>query len=264
MAKTKITKTKKYKKFHEGYYLEVYILAKSGCSDIKIEQALGIGTNTLRRWCKAHPYLKEALDKGREAIKSKDDFKDWVVGRLPDHLKDLWDEIMEVEEGNSQARKDVLLADNPRAKQFLFIHALLKTNFNQFAARNLIGVSANELKVWQRDEDFVELLEVIHEAKKDFVEGALMDLVSERDRNAVIFANKSINADRGYGQKIQVEHKGNIEHNHNLIDLDQLKIPLKLRMELLHYIQLEQEKLEQLKLEDHTVIDAEFIEKESA
>lgn len=252
-------------KFNEGHYVEAYILSRQGLKDKAIESALGLAENTLKRWLKKYPYLQKALDRGRAQVSKKEEFKQFVVGRLPEHLMDLWEEIQQVEDGNSQARMDALLNEQgTRSRQYLFIHALINTNFRVSAAKQLIGITLEELNKWKKDSDFTELLEVIHQVKKDFVEGALMDLVADGDRNAVIFANKSINTDRGYGQKIQVEHKGNIEHNHNLVDLDQLRIPLKLRMELLHYIQ-KQEEREQGKLQDYSdVIEAEFIEKESA
>lgn len=250
-------------RWDDSFYLRCYLLARQGLTNRDICSLMKISRLTFAGWIKKRPALKEALEKARDEKQKDSDFKDYVAGRLPEHLLVLWEEIMEVEDGNEEAKKYALLGQHGvRTRQYLFLHAYVKTNFNKTKAFQITGISSHELTHWMKDKDFEEIVQHMVEAKKDFVEGALMDLVEQGEKTAVIFANKSLNSDRGYGQKIQVEHSGKLEHQHqHLIDIDKLQLPLEVRMIILEAAQkLEQKELGLLEDNSNT-IEAEFVEK---
>lgn len=207
-------------KWHEGRYVEVYELARSGLSTANICQAIGISGPTWDKWVKKHPYLKTCLQKGRghdgqAKATAVQNFADYVYGQLPQHLRRLWDEINAcVEAPNGYERVQALLANEGyRTRQHMFIHALIDSNFNQNQALRKCGITRGTYMGWQKnDPDFIALLDEIHWYKGNFFEHALIKLVNAGETSAIIFANKTFNRDRGYAERVTVD--GNVQHNH--------------------------------------------------
>lgn len=206
-------------------------------------------------------YLKEAIEEGRKFANQGNalsSFKDYVYGKLPEDLQEMWDELDDMDRDDTALERveEMLGMAGSRSRQYLFVHAMIQNNFMVTPAARKVGASVATVKKWMEDDEFRDLLEEIKFAKKDFVEGKLMDLVEARETPAVIFANKTLNADRGYGNKMEVAHTGFVEHNHNIIDLDKVNIPVDLRVKLLECI-------ESSNKEDdpNVILDAEFKDK---
>ena len=70
---------------------------------------------------------------------------------------------------------------------------------------------------WLENSEFSEAVENVQQSLKDFGENALIKLIKNGNPAAVIFFNKSKNKDRGYAERQEIEHSGNIEGNTKLI-----------------------------------------------
>ena len=223
-------------RWKETNYVKAYRLAKSGLSDAKIGKALGVAASTFQVWCAKRSALKKAVQDGRGVGEgSPETFIEYVYERLPVHLKDLLKEIQAcAKEKNGIVRIEALLAKaGKRARQHLFLHALVSSNFCISIACSKILIPRATFQNWVDDDyEFAELMDEIHWHKKNFFEGALFGLVKAGDSPATIFANRTFNRDRGYNEKFEVEHTGEVNHKHS-VSVDDLDLPLETRKLLL-------------------------------
>lgn len=253
------------KNWQESHYLAAYKLAKSGMPDSRIATALGVSLRVFQGWLKKKPALVQALEDGRGKT-GKSEFKDYVYGRLPKSLRELWDKIVEIEESSpddhEEAVEKLFEGRGVRARQQLYLYAVAHGNFNASEARRKTNVSYSRYRHWlDNDPEFKKLIEGLHEVKKDFFEGSLIQMVAKGDAACTIFANKTINRDRGYEERgnLNVTVDKTVTHRH---EVDVLSIEL--RRKLLEEI----EQREMGKLMDRSgekeseAIDAEFEEKE--
>lgn len=222
--KVKIPLQKLYS-WQDEHYITAYELAAAGHSDKGIQQAIGVSDKTWNKWLEAKPALKMGLKRARDWRGGQDGnstFKDFVVNRLSPRLRALWDEIVELdspgEDGeprNAEEMIDALTANQGKAaRQSLWVQAFVHCNFIMTNACKMVGISSTEVNRWKEtDPDFAELIDVaLVQAKKDFVEAPLMRLVQLGDPQIVRFANETLNADRGYNKKSQVQVGGTIQH----------------------------------------------------
>lgn len=225
-------KTRKKMVWKAKFYLESYLLSKEGKTDKQIAEIFGCSLNVLKMWIKAKPALADALAQGREQTSSTDSFIQYVYKRLPRELQVVWSEMAACEEEEVDLERMDALLDGlgVRSQQYLFFHALVVCNFNQSEAMGKIGLPRGILQRWIRDEKFAQLLTEFHEHKKNFFEGALVRLVRNGDSAATIFANKTMNRDRGYNDKTVVEINQRIEHT---VNLEKLQLPLEVRKVIL-------------------------------
>jgi len=222
--------------WNDKYYVECYELAKQGCKNSQIAKILGVPIDTFKRWISERPALKDALKRargGNEGTKTET-FIEYVYNRLPEHIKSLWDELEQAnKKGNSLQRIEALLKDKgKKTLQHLYVHALISSNFNASEACRRLNISMSRVKGWMADPDFAQLIDEVLEHKKNICESALMGLVMQGETSAVIFANRTLNRDRGYGDKTEHihTHAGGVLHGH--VDVDAL--PIELRRQLLN------------------------------
>ena len=217
-------------------YVTAYELARNGKVQVDIAKAFGVHQRTLRSWLKYDPELKAAIARGRKAhtadkrvlveqSKISTTFKDYLYSNLSPKLRDMWEKIQEAQElSNGRERVEVMLkSKGRRLKQNLLLYALSQTMFNVTRSLNMLCIPKKTFDNWcKNDPEFADLISEIHWHKKNFIENALLTRVAAGDTTAIIFAAKSQCADRGYGDKIQVEHTGSIDHRFsvNVADLD--------------------------------------------
>lgn len=222
------------KKWKDVYYVKLYQQALLGHTDKRIAEKLGVSHMALIKWKKQDPAVRHALREARLKLIEPENvtFKDYVYARLPERLQKLWDKIHKLEKAN-KPHKVRLILDNKtskRSRQHLWIHAYVHYNFNKTAACRAVHVPNDTLTAWKRDPQFVELIAAMEDAKRDLFEESLVQLVRSGDPSAVIFANKTMNAKRGYSQpkeinhtvkgNVSVSHNGNVTNTVNLEDLD--------------------------------------------
>jgi transposase len=214
-------------KWDDSHYVKVYEMARSGMTKNEISKALGVDRETWSKWVKIRPALAEALRRGHSPSgeQSGEKFFEYVYKRLPRHLQRVWAalEVYE-EEGAAEEMIESLFEDRGvRARQHLWVHALVASNFNASEACRRVNVTRNTLEGWvQHDPGFAELIDHLHQMKKDFAEGCLFGLLARGDTAATIFANRTLNRDRGYDPKVTVVHEGLVGHLHTKVDVDEL------------------------------------------
>jgi hypothetical protein len=236
-------------KWDDSYYVRTYELAKEGRCDKDIAAALGLDSATFKRYLTVKPALKDALDRARQVADGT--FADYVYRHLPEDLKALYQEIVQLDEdGDPLRRIEAVLADQgERVKQHLFVHALVESDFDPSTALARLRIPKTDLDHWVRhDPEFGRLVEEVVFHKKNFVEAALFKLVKQGDKSAVVFANKTLNADRGYGNKVKVQHEGevNVKGSVKLSDL----LPIEERKRLI--------KVARARMEQNGAEDAEY------
>jgi len=252
------TKKRVRGKWSNRYYVLFYRLAVKGYNDKKIAASCGVPIDTFNTWKKKKPtvkwLLKEARKPGGES--SVDNVLEFIYNRLPPEHKKLYDEIMSVsgkKEKNGYERVRKLLENHgDETKKMLFLYAIVNSNFNKSEACRKICISTDVLARWMRDKNFVKMLDNVQEGLHDFYEGALVQAVGDGDTQAIIFANRTKNKARGYGDKLEVDHthKGRIDHSHTF-QLDIEKLSLKAQREVFDQIEAyekKQERIEEMNL----------------
>ena len=226
-------------KWDDRHLVTVYQLAREGLPETQIAKALGVKPDTFRSWKMKRSALRDACRRGRKhngTNGTNDTFRDYVYQKLPEHLKKLWHKIndCEIEEYGPQRLNALFAEGGKRARQHLFIYAYVASNFNTSVSMGKVGVSRSLFHKWcEQDADFAELIDELHWHKKNFFEAALIGRVAAGDTSAIIHVNRTINADRGYSEKVRVEVTGAVEHTMTALSLDDLDLPLATRKAIL-------------------------------
>jgi hypothetical protein len=183
---------------------------------------------------------------------------------LPLRLQRVWDEMSEFDDGETgYAKARALMRTKPkRARQQLLIYAVLSSGFNLTKALRRVGIPRKTLLDWmENDPGFTDLLHEVQEMKKDFFEEGLVGLVKRGDSPGIIFANRTQNRDRGYGEKTEIHHSGNIVQW--TIPVNELNLPTDTLRTLLTALKEQKALVEKAtkpvpQLVDATVLSAEF------
>ncbi len=230
--------------WNDEFIFRTFELAKAGQSDSRIAKILKLDPGTFRAWTIKRPILKMALNLGRETSNANAhvQFRDYVYRQLSPEMKTLWDEINRCEKSeNGLTRLEELFGEygdkGQRVRQHMFLYALVDTCFNASEACRKIGISYSALNNWMRDPDFAQLMDEIHWHKGNYFEGALVHLISKGDTACTIFANRTFNKDRGYGDSVKVQMNGKIDHQHQHVvkhvNVLELNIPIEVKRQLL-------------------------------
>lgn len=261
-------------KYSDAIVFDAYEAARSGLCEEKIAGLLGITRICYNRWKEQHKLFGLAIEKGMAVHKKVDgsdvQLKEYVYKQLDPKLQKLWREINSIENGRTTTAKlDAIFEQHGvRARQHLFIHALIVSNFNPSQALRKLGLSRKVVEMWaERDPNFGVLLKEIEWHKGNFFESALVGSVKAGDTGAILFANRTFNKNRGYGIKIEHEVSGQVNHLHVSVDVENLKLDLDTKRKLLEAIQAQE--ATQPKMLGYTpekteeIIDAEFETKEA-
>lgn len=262
-----IAQGEKVMAWKDSYYVKCHRLAHDGLTDEQIANALGVTRGIFKAWLRTKKALRQALSTAREKG-GTEGFKKWAESRMPRKARELWNYLEMAEdvpksdkEGIREARaKAIKLIDmgSTRVKQHVFLQALVKGNFMPSVASRLTGIAVEDFRRWlQEDRSFAQVYRSLQEAKKDFYESALIDLVRTGDSAATIFANKTINRDRGYDTSTKTLNiTGMVDHKHSLSPDE---IPLEAKRMMLQAIR---DKKDRQMIEDKSspIVDAEIVE----
>lgn len=206
----------------------------------EIYNALNCSKSQYERWTADNWELQEAKTLAEERRKKGQFFSEYVVGRLSVEARECYDKIQFWSAHESAAQKiDMILeGKSKKLRQELFVHTLASTCFNVNEACRLTGINSGVLTKWKEDFEFRTMVSEIEFAKNNFIEQGLMDLVQARHPGAVLFANKTRNRDRGYGEVVAHEHSGTIQHA--ALDINDLQLSIECRRELLAAIRTKQ------------------------
>lgn len=233
--------------WRESFYVEAYVAARDGNTDKDIAKILGIPIDTFRIWCKRRPALGEAIEKGRSGLKRKgkgnakeESFSDYVFRQLPEKLQRLWGRLRQLDKQKAgiEMIEELFAGQGKYARQQLFVHALVagRRLFDFSDACRITGITKKTFDKWAtEDPDFAELLDQIQWHKKNFFEGSLINLVRQGHPAVVMYANESVNSDRGYGRKSRTDVvvEGNVNVQQEIVSIDTLALPLEMKQKLL-------------------------------
>lgn len=217
----------KYKsKYKKTFPLRAKKLARDmGYSNARIAKELGVTPATFQKWVKSkktkYKPLRLALRKGRDERRQKDkraierkkllktveSFPEYVYRKLDPTMQAYWDEINEFENAESGVQKvEALLKKGGEfVRMSMFVHSLIVSGFRINQALQKANVSRKTFKRWEKDPQFLQLLQDIDWYKGNFIEDSLMSLIQMRDTSAIIHASKTFNKSRGYGDKLEIE-----------------------------------------------------------
>lgn len=213
--------------------LEFYDAQLRHVSDIECANKLGITPTALHYRIQHSPALQYARQLALDKRKSTATLQDYVYKRLSKDAQQVWTDINFWSDTTSAYDKieAIMTGKSETLRQELFIHALICHSFDVSTACYVTNTSRARLVRWNNDFDFRQLILEIQDHKANYFEKALVELVGERNPTAVIFANKTINAKRGYTDKLILEHTGSIQTG---IDIDKLDLPLDVKRVILN------------------------------
>lgn len=236
-------KTKKREKLTDEEKFIVYDMAKDGARSSAILDTLSLNNvNTGKIKQEIKKIVKTVAEKRLNIINNKDSLKNYIYGVLPEECRELWDRLESVNSNSighvasPEMIEAILQGKGKLIKQQLFLQAMISTCYNLTQACKMLNITTNQVKIWAKDEDFRRLLAEVQYHKKNFFESSLIRLVASGDSAATIFVNKTLNRDRGYAEKINIDHK----HEHTHVTVDDLQLPLEVRKTILKAMQEKQ------------------------
>jgi len=221
--------------------VQAALAAKLGLNDSRIADRLGITPRTLAKWKSERPVLKQALELARANVDkgNREKFDQYLFQRLSLELQSLWRKLMFCKDHKSAREKAELALSGKKEllRQQLFVHAMIYTNFNASEAGRIVNVPARTHRDWKKNSpQFFDLLAEIEEHKRDFFEGALTDLVAAGDSAATVFANRTYNRNRGYGEKPMPDFAKQQSRTDSVVPIDELNLPIETKRQLLDAI----------------------------
>lgn len=226
-------------KWKDEFYVDVYELARHGVSEARIAAKIGVTPQAFAKWKKNRPALVDAIERGRRREKrsAAEDYVDFLKNRLSEEAKETLDRLTEYQaEGNPIAKIERLFAKHGKqARQLAFLLALPANAWNVARACRAANVDRSTFDRWAvNDADFARLVAEAYEARKDAYEEFLYRASEAGDVSAILFANRTLNRDRGYSDKVEIEKTVNHRHVHvHSIDVGSLPLGLKTRKRLL-------------------------------
>lgn len=210
-------RSRKRFKLTTNYLLTFYDCMVREDNLTKAAAALGTKLTTLQDRIDEHEELQHAVQFAR-ANRTKQTLPDYIFKSLSPEAQRTWDEIRKAKSVENIER--IFSGKAIKLRQQLFIHALVTSGFDISSACRKVAIDRVRIEKWKHDLHFLQLLEEVQWHKKNFFEKHLIGLVEERHPGAVIFANRTINADRGYSEKLKVEHSGSVGRDFDIDDLD--------------------------------------------
>jgi hypothetical protein len=149
----------------------------------------------------------------------KSTLKHYILTSLSKETRVIWDRLTKTK---TLEEIDAVFHKRPiKMRQQLFCHAILHTGYDISRACAMVGVDRMQMEKWKGDLEFLQMLEEVQFHKKNFFEHALIGLVTEGYPGAVIFANRTINRDRGYSEKVTIESNlAGVQVDWDIADLD--------------------------------------------
>lgn len=222
--------------------LEYYDVALREGIEARQAAALGIAQKTLKQWLAAFPDFELARDMAAGHRANRETLNNYIYERLSPEAQECWEKIKRWDRFSAWSKIEALLqGKTKRIRQELFIHALVCSNFDASTAGRMIGVSRPTYERWMKEDlAFQQLIEEITWHRKNFFEKALMNLVETGHPHAVIFVNRTVNADRGYSEKLKIEHSGQVSGDD--FSLDDLELDADTRDKILIAIRKRKQK----------------------
>lgn len=230
-------------KWRDDQAFRLYELFKAGHGTAAVAHLMGVRAETVNAWVDKLPLAKAAKAAALAARDAESEtFADYVHSRLPADLVPVWKEIESagMSENPVERIEAALAGKGKRGRQWMFLHALVTSNFNVTEASRKTNIDRRTFQLWMKNDDgFARIIDQIYESKKDLVEGKLFQLIEQGDTSAVLFASRTLNKDRGYGDSKTIKVDQTTTHRH-LIDIDELDLTLEVRRAILEALRKKQ------------------------
>lgn len=205
----------------------------------KVASALGIVGSTLQLKIDSSKSLQKA-QKLADELRTQNILSHYVLRNLSSEAQLTWKKLTQAK--SLETINEIFKGKPIRLKQELFIHALTHSAFDLTSACRMIGINRNTVENWRHDLEFLQLLEEVQFHKKNFFESRLIGLVAEGHPQAVIFVNRTINADRGYNEKLTLETANQTPNTG--FNIDELNLDIDTRRKILQAIQKKKSQIE--------------------
>jgi hypothetical protein len=186
----------------------------------QVASTFGVTPWNLQKIIERHEELKLAVAMADENRK-KGILANYVLANLSPKARAVWDKIMKL---NSYEEVDAVFKGHPvKLRQQLFCTAILFTGHDNSKALRMVGIDYNHLTKWKQDAEFLQMLEEVQWHKKQFFQKALIGLVAEGHPGAIVFVNRTVNADMGYSERLDLNVQGQAGNDVRW-ELDQLNL----------------------------------------
>lgn len=227
--------------------IDFYVYAKAGLSDLAIAKAMSLNRGTLNYWLKRRPEVRKAILRGREQAPDEESFTRFFYEQLDSPLQELWDRLVTNEYigGGIVNIRKILADQGTGARQALFLHALVNSHFNPNRAMERVGLDKRTLDQWtESDPSFAELVEQVQWLKGNFFEEGLVKLCELGHPGAILFANRTFNNKRGYGNSVNINGTVDVNiENRLVLDLSELDLDLDTRTKIAAAVRAREERL---------------------
>jgi phage/plasmid-associated DNA primase len=222
------------------------LLRSDKVSEVAAEMETSIPV--LLSWVKRFPELKLAKEMATRKKKETSSLDAYIYQQLSEETKKLWDELMESEGPEKQDDKSgfkfrkVLQGVTKTQRQEIYLHALVYCKWNSSKACRYACVSVQTLESWiQQDRKFGALVAEMEVHRKNFFESALVAHTENGNASVCMFVNRTLNADRGYNERIAIDHNHSGTVNHVFHRAKDLNLNLEARKEILRAIRAKKE-----------------------
>ena len=250
-------------KWQDVFLFKVYAMVMDGRNQEDIIRELDISDDLWYRWKRERPLLRLAYTTAQQDRSKKTvDFGEYCVTKLSKEARAIWDKLKEIDktddtdvETKHEKISRIMTGINIKLRQQIFFQAYVSRRFNVSRAMDLAGVDAREYGEWKsNDPNFLLLFDEMTRRKKDFFEQQLVALTEMGSEQAILFVNRTVNRDRGYNDKIDVNVTGAISHEHRHmmeINFETLELPI----ETLRQVHVA------IKKQQETILEADSVSK---
>lgn len=187
----------------------------------QVASTFGVTPWNMGQIIKRNPELQLAVAMADENRK-KGILANYALSNLSPEARKMWDRITKLE---THAEIDACFKGKTlKLRQQLFCTAVLYTCHDYAKSLRMVGVPYADFLKWRNDPEFLQMLEELQWQKKQFFHKSLMGLVCEGHPGAVVFVNRTVNADMGFSERLDLNVQGQAAHAGDY-PLDQLGLP---------------------------------------
>jgi hypothetical protein len=198
-----------------------------------VASTFGVTPWNLQKIIERHTELQLAMTMADEN-RRKGILANYILSNLSHTARATWEKITKL---STYEEIEAVFKKHPvKLRQQLFCTAILYTGHDNSKALRMVGIDYNHLTKWKQDAEFLQMLEEVQWHKKQFFQKALIGLVAEGHPGAVVFVNRTVNADMGYSERLDLNVQGQAG-NDVRYELEQLDLPVEVLKTVLEAIE---------------------------
>lgn len=169
---------------------------------LELANIYGKSEQTVKKWIDNYKTLRIARELALEKRKNEKAHAENMRDVLSEEAYQIWNthQTGDITKHQLVHMGPALNGRPKKLKQQLFLVAMMKTNYRLTEACRVTGTTRTEVTRWKNtDPEFMQLFAELQHLRNEEVGGALMDLVKERNPQAVIYADKKLTDQQGHG-----------------------------------------------------------------